>query len=232
MRSVFITGTDTGIGKTVVAASLLAAARARGIRAAPMKPVQTGCVRRGRRIVAPDLEFCLSAADLNPAPQERLSMCPYRFITASSPHLAAARAGAHIQKETIRAHFRTILKKYEVIFVEGAGGVLVPIDEKNTMLDIMKALRLPVLLVARAGLGTINHTLLSLRELHRAKLSVIGIVLVQSTPGKPGAIEKDNIRTIEKLGGAPVLASLPFRKRFNSAAFAPLLSRIFQALEK
>lgn len=232
MRSVFITGTDTGIGKTVVAASLLAAARARGIHAAPMKPVQTGCVRRGRRLLAPDLEFCLSAADLNPAPQERHWMCPYRFIPASSPHLAAAHAGAHIQKETIRANFRKILKKYDAVVVEGAGGVLVPIDEKNTMLDIMKALRLPVILVARASLGTINHTLLSLAELRRAKLNVIGIVLVQSAPGRRGIIEKDNARTIEKLGGAPVLACLPFRKRFNSAAFAPLLSRVFQALEK
>ena len=100
------------------------------------------------------------------------------------------------------------------------------------MLDIMKALRLPVLLVARAGLGTINHTLLSLAELRRAKLSVIGIVLVQSTPGKRGVIEKDNVRTIEKLGGAPVLACLPFRKRFEQRGVRPLLSRVFQALEK
>ena len=232
MNSVFITGTDTGVGKTVVAASLLAAARARGINAAPMKPVQTGCVRRGRRLLAPDLEFCLSAADLNPAPQERLWMCPYRFMMASSPHLAAAHAGAHIQKETIRTHFRKILKIFDTAIVEGAGGVLAPINEKNTMLDIMKALRLPVLLVARAGLGTINHTLLSLAELRRAKLTIIGIVLVQSTPGKSGVIEKDNVRTIEKLGGVPVLARLPFRKRFNRTAFAPRLARIFQALEK
>jgi dethiobiotin synthetase len=232
MKSVFITGTDTGIGKTVFAAALLAAARARGIDAVPMKPVQTGCVRRGRRILAPDLEFCLSAADLNPAPQERHWMCPYRFMLASSPHLAAARAGAHIQKETIRSNFRRILKKYDTAIVEGAGGVLVPIDAKNTMLDIMKALRLPVILVARAGLGTINHTLLSIAELRRAKLRVIGIVVVQSVPGKKGLIEKDNIRTIERIGRTPVLACLPFRNNVNSRAFALLLSRVFQALEK
>jgi dethiobiotin synthetase len=232
MRSVFITGTDTGIGKTVVAASLLAAARSRGINAAPMKPVQTGCLRSGRRLLAPDLEFCLSTADLNPAPQERHWMCPYRFIPASSPHLAAAHAGAHIQKETIRSNFRKILKKYDSVIVEGAGGVLVPIDGKNTMLDIMKALRLPVILVARTGLGTINHTLLSLAELRRAKLEVLGVVLVQSTPGRRGVIEEDNVRTIARLGRAPVLACLPFRKRVNAAAFAPLLARIFQALEK
>lgn len=232
MKSVFITGTDTGVGKTVVAASLLAAARARGIHAAPMKPVQTGCTGRGSRLRAPDLDFCLAAADLNPAPEEQRWMCPYRFIPAASPHLAARLRGLHISKETIKAHFRKILSKYDAVVVEGAGGVLVPIDERNTMLDIMKALRIPVILVARAGLGTINHTLLSLAELRRAKLNVIGIVLVQSTPGKKGIIEKDNARTIGRLGGAPVLACLPFRKRFSIAAFAPLLSGVFQALGK
>ena len=232
MKSVFITGTDTGVGKTVVAASLLAAARARGINAAPMKPVQTGCVTRGRRLVAPDLEFCLSAADLNPAPQERHWMCPYRFIPASSPHLAAAHAGAHIQKETIRANFRRILKKNDAVVVEGAGGVLVPIDGRQTMLDLMKHLRLPVLLVARSGLGTLNHTLLSLHELRRAKLKVLGVVLVDSRPGKAGPIEKDNLRTIEKMGGVQVLAHLPFRKRLNCRKFAPLLARIIQSLEE
>ena len=232
MKSVFITGTDTGIGKTVVAASLLAAARDRGVRAAPMKPVQTGCTGRGQRLRAPDLDFCLAAADLNPAPEEQRWMCPYRFIPATSPHLAARLHGLHISKETIKANFRKILSKYDAVIVEGAGGVLVPIDDRNTMLDIMKALRLPVILVARAGLGTINHTLLSLAELRRAKLNVIGIVLVQSTPGKRGGIEKDNARAIGRLGRVPVLACLPFRKSFNAAVFAPLLSQVFQSLEK
>jgi dethiobiotin synthetase len=232
MRSVFITGTDTGIGKTVVAASLLAAARARGVHAAPMKPVQTGCSGHGRHLRAPDLDFCLAAADLNPAPEEQRWMCPYRFIPATSPHLAARLRGLHISKETIKANFRKILTKYDAVVVEGAGGVLVPIDGSITMMDVMKTLRIPVILVARAGLGTINHTLLSLAEMRRAKLDVIGIVLVQSTPARRGVIEKDNVRTIARLGGIPILASLPFRKRFDAAAFAPLLSRVFQALEK
>ena len=230
MNTLFITGTDTGVGKTVVTASLLLAAKARGINAAPMKPVQTGCIRRGKQLLAPDLEFCLSAADLNPGPQERHSMCPYRYITASSPHLAAALAGAHIQKETIRAHFRKIRAKYEDIFVEGAGGVLVPIDNRNTMLDLMKMLNLPVLLVARAGLGTINHTLLSLAELRRAKLRVVGVVLVQSSPGKAGRIEQDNARSIEKLGHVPVLARLPWMKRVDPRKLAPRLNPVLRAM--
>ena len=238
MKSVFITGTDTSIGKTVVAASLLAAARARGVHAAPMKPVQTGCTGRSNsrnrspRLRAPDLDFCLAAADLNPAPEEQHWMCPYRFIPASSPHLAARLRGLHILKETIKTNFRKILTKYDAVVVEGAGGVLVPIDEKNTMLDVMKALRLPVLLVARAGLGTINHTLLSLAELRRAKIVVLGVVLVNSRPGKKGFIERDNSRTIEKLGRVRILASVPYLKRLTRRTLAVHGDRIFQSLEK
>ena len=226
MKSVFITGTDTGIGKTVVAAGLLAAARARGIDAVPMKPVQTGCARN---LAAPDLDFCLREARFKPRPHEQDWMCPYRFIPACSPHLAARLARKRIQIGKIVDAFSRLSSLHEAVIVEGAGGVLAPIDERNTMLDIMKALRLPVILVARAGLGTINHTLLSLRELRRAKLKVVGVVLVQSAPGKRGVIEKDNVRTIEKLGGAPVLACLPFRKRLNAGG-SPLSSAGFSSL--
>lgn len=210
MRSVFITATDTGVGKTVLAAALLAAARAKGINAVPMKPVQTGCVRRGRRIVAPDLEFCLSAAGLDPSPQERQWMCPYRFILASSPHLAAALARVHISKGGILENFRRILSRHEVVIVEGAGGLLVPINERQTMLDLMRALRLPVLLAARPGLGTLNHTLLSLHALRRAGLRVAGVVLVDRTRRPWGAIERDNLRTIRRLGRVPFVERLPY----------------------
>ena len=209
MKSVFITATDTGVGKTVLAAALLVAARARGIDAVPMKPVQTGCVRRGQRLVAPDLEFCLKAAGLDPSPQERQWMCPYRFILASSPHLAAARDRVHIEKGVILEKFRRILKKHDAVIVEGAGGVLVPLNERDTMLDLMRAMRLPVLLAARPGLGTINHTLLTLRVLRAAGLTVAGIVLVQTHLGRHALIEQDNAHTIRRLGRVPFVATLP-----------------------
>ena len=227
MKSVFITGTDTGIGKTVVAAGLLAAARARGIDAVPMKPVQTGCARN---LAAPDLDFCLREARFKPWPHERDWMCPYRFIPACSPHLAARLARKRIQIRKIAGGFNRLASLHEAVIVEGAGGVLAPINEKNTMLDIMKALRLPVILVARAGLGTINHTLLSLRELRHAKLKVVGVVLVESAPGKRSVIEKDNLRTIERLSGIPILAYLPYMKRLDVCTFALPLSRVLEEL--
>jgi dethiobiotin synthase len=227
MKSVFITGTDTGIGKTVVAAGLLAAARARGIDAVPMKPVQTGC---SMNLAAPDLDFCLREARFKPRSHEQAWMCPYRFIPACSPHLAARLARKRIQIGKIAGDFNRLASLHEAVIVEGAGGVLAPIDERNTMLDVMKALRLPVILVARAGLGTLNHTFLSLRELRRAKLKVVGVVLVESAPGKRGVIEKDNARTIGKRGGAAVLACLPYMKRLDPCKFAMHLRRVFEEL--
>ena len=225
MKSVFITGTDTGVGKTVVAAGLLAAARARGIDAAPMKPVQTGCARNR---TAPDLDFCLGAARFKPPFHERVWMCPYRFIPACSPHLAARLARKRIRIEKIAASFNRLASLHEAVIVEGAGGVLAPIDEKNTMADIMKALKLPVILVARAGLGTLNHTFLSLRELRRARLQILGVALVEAAPGQWGVIEKDNVRMIEKGGGVPILARLPHMRRLDGWKLAALLSRLFE----
>ena len=227
MKNVFITGTDTGIGKTIVAASLLAAARARGIDAVPMKPVQTGCARN---LAAPDLDFCLREARFKPWPPEQDWMCPYRFIPAGSPHLAARLARRRIQIRKIADGFNHLAALHEAVIVEGAGGVLAPIDERNTMLDIMKALRLPVILVARAGLGTINHTLLSLRELRQAKLKIVGVVLVESVPSKRSAIEKDNFRTIERLSGIPTHAYLPYMKRLDVCKLASPLSRVLEEL--
>ena len=238
MQSIFITGTDTGVGKTVLAAAILSAARARGIDAVPMKPVQTGCTRRGRDLVAPDLEFCLSAAGLDPSPEERRWMCPYRFMLASSPHLAAAKARVHISKGTIAADFRRILARHDAVVVEGAGGVLVPIDGSgHTMVDVARALALPVFLAARSGLGTLNHALLSLSELRRAGLKVIGVVFVDSTPRRWSLIETDNYRTIKRLGRVPLVVRLPHLPGFAAHARPTpaerrQMNRLFQSLEK
>lgn len=205
---VFVTGTDTGVGKTVVAASVLAALIADGVDAVPMKPVQTGCRTVRGRLVAPDLAFCLRNAGLRPDPQELADMAPYCFRPACSPHLAAREAGVGISLPVIERAYRRLSRAHEAVVVEGAGGVLVPLNGRQTMLDLMIRLGLPVLLVARPGLGTLNHTLLSIWALRSAGLEVMGVVLNQSTSGGWGRIEKDNWRTIERLGGVKVLACI------------------------
>lgn len=224
MKSFFITGTDTGVGKTVLSATLLATARAQGTDAVYMKPVQTGCRRQGSQLVAPDLDFCLRAAGLHPSKAEHASMCPYRFVPACSPRLAATRARRPIRIDRITAHFQKLQTAHDAVIVEGAGGVLVPLGPRTTMLDLMKALALPVVVAARPGLGTINHTLLTLRELQRARLTVLGVFFVHTTPDRNPAIERDNERAIARATDVPILGRVPFSKgwKISGHFFQPL----------
>ena len=210
VQGVFITGTDTGVGKTVVSAALLSVLRSRGVDAVPMKPVQTGATRRNGRWCSPDLDFCLAMAGLKPGPLEYARMAPYCFAKACSPHLAAAVAGDRISFRRITACLSSLQARHAMVIVEGAGGICVPIRGRQTMLDLMGALDLPVVVVARLGLGTINHTLLTINGLRQAQVRVLGVVFNATAPGRSGYIERDNIKTIARLGSVRVLGRLPF----------------------
>ncbi|MFH0880207.1 MAG: dethiobiotin synthase [Lentisphaerota bacterium] len=227
MNSFFITGTDTGVGKTLFTSLLLAEARRRGIDAAPMKPVQTGCLRQGSELVAPDLEQCLAMAGLAPGALEKSWMCPYPFEPACSPHLAARLSGSEVRIEKILENYARLKSRHAAILVEGAGGVLVPLGSETLMLDLMKALALPVILAARAGLGTINHTLLSLRELRRADVEVFGVVLISACKEPRQALLDDNAATIERLGETRILARVPFFQSLESCCTAgPIIGKL------
>jgi len=203
-QSCFITGTDTGVGKTYVPAALITLAARRHIDAVPMKPVQTGCRRRGQHLFAPDLQFALRGLKRPLAPLEKAVLCPYRFHPACSPHRAARLAGVTIRLGTIAQIVDTLLRLHSTLIIEGAGGVLAPLGPDRTMLDLMRVLGMPVVLVARAGLGTLNHTLLSLNELRRARLTVRAIVINQGR-GPWGALERDNAQTLAAWSGLTVL---------------------------
>ena len=130
---IFVTGTDTGVGKTIIAAGLLAQFRAAGVDAVPMKPVQTGCkLVKGRR-VAPDLTFCLNMAGLKPYKRELADMAPYCFSPACSPHLAAQEAGVSLSLSMIERAYKRLSRAHEMVVVEGAGGVLVPLNKRQTI---------------------------------------------------------------------------------------------------
>ena len=198
------------MGKTVVAAGLLLALRRAGVDAVPMKPVQTGCRRRAGVWVPPDLEFALRMADLRPSPAELRRMSPYCFGPSCSPHLAARLARRRISLAHIASAWRGLAARHAAVVVEGAGGVLVPVAGPRTMLDVMRMLKLPAILVARPGLGTINHTLLSLRELRRGGVRVLGVVLVATRPHEGrGPIEEDNRAAIAALGRICVWGCIP-----------------------
>ncbi len=207
-RGVFITGTDTDAGKTVAAAAVLVSMRAAGIDAVPMKPVQTGAILQDGIMRSPDLGFCLRMAELHPDEEELNDMVPCIYEPACSPHLAAAKAGREVSFDRISEAFSRLLQRRERVVVEGAGGLLVPIDGSRTMVDLISMLKLPVILVSRPGLGAINHVLLSIRELERSNLRLHGIIFCETTNAGFGEIEKDNIETIARMGKAKVLGRI------------------------
>ena len=215
-NGIFITGTDTGVGKTIISAALLCALKSTGVDAIYMKPVQTGCLKKSGRLIASDLEFVLSVSGFLPTEKERKLMAPCRFRRSCSPHLAAKLERRNISLSRIMKAFAWLKSRHEFVIVEGAGGILTPLTRQYSMLNLMKALALPVIVVARPGLGTINHTLLALRELRRAKLNILGIVINYAGDTRKTVMEKDNLKIIERLGNTRVIAELPFMRELQT----------------
>ena len=209
-NGIFITGTDTGVGKTIISAALLCALKSTGVDAIYMKPVQTGCQRQGKKLIAPDLDFVLSVSGFLPSEKERGLLAPYCFCRACSPHLAAKTEKKPISLTKIKNIFKNLTRQHDFVVVEGAGGILTPLSSKQTMLDLAKALDLPIIVVAHPGLGTINHTLLTLHILKEAGLKVLGVVLNYSTNTKKGLIEKNNKDTLEHTGKTRAVYEFPF----------------------
>jgi dethiobiotin synthetase len=202
MRGLFVTGTDTGVGKTEVSCALVAAARADGLDLGAMKPAQSG-VGPGEPGDAQRLRAAAGEVD----PPELV--CPYTFAAPLAPGVAARLAGVEVRLEVILEAARVLAARHAALLVEGAGGLLVPLTPRHTYADLAVALGLPVLVVARAGLGTVNHTALTVEALRARGLAVAGVVLnrtsAESDPSVP-----HNAAEIERLTGAKVLASLPF----------------------
>src|SRR3990167_1558591 len=157
MSAIFVAGTDTNVGKTHVCGLLLDFFQKNGCRAGYQKWVATG-----PEFPPADLQACLGMAGLPLVPELVSSQVVYHFALPASPHLAAEQEGALIDPALIRARYQEVLACHEVIIVEGVGGVMVPLRRDLLLVDLLKELRLPTLLVAKSGLGTINHTLLTL----------------------------------------------------------------------
>lgn len=191
MHGVFVTGTDTGVGKTVVAAALVAALRVLGERVATLKPVLTGTDEPSDPVWPPDDEL-LGAKVAR------------RFGPPVSPHLAAELAGAPIDPAELIALARKAAGKADVVVVEGIGGILVPITPGYLVRDYARELGLPLVVAARPGLGTINHTLLTL-EAARAVALDVRVVVMTPWPDQPSLMERSNHETIERLGAVRVL---------------------------
>lgn len=201
----FITGTDTGVGKTVIAGAIAAWFRQRGSRVAVLKPVATGCERRREGLVSPDAEFLAHCAD-SPHPLDLI--CPQRYVEPLAPAVAAERTGQPLDWTAVQRSIDSMSRDSDLLIVEGVGGVMVPLDDRHTVLDLARWLALPSVVVARAGLGTINHTLLTLAAL-RPVAKVAGVVVNRYPSENAGAAEETNPRMISKWGSVPVLCISP-----------------------
>ncbi|MEK4873684.1 dethiobiotin synthase [Bacillus sp. FSL W8-0102] len=206
MSAIFLTGTDTDIGKTVITTLLVHFFQKRNIPIFSFKPIQTGAIQRNGEWYAPDPVVYEKVTK----PTSHNEFYGILLKKASSPHLAARLEGVHIPVHEIKEQIASLETKYEHLILEGAGGLYVPItDEGYCMIDFMQELSYPVILVARAGLGTINHTVLSIEALKKRNIPIAGIIFNQLNVDDH-EIEEDNRIMVKKLTDVPVIGSVPY----------------------
>lgn len=207
MRGVFVTGTGTEVGKTVVAAAIALSVRASGRRVAVFKPALSGLDDYplspevwNRAASLPDHALLRLAAGSSQGDDE---ISPYRYGPPVSPHLAAELAGEPIDPDRLRGAARAVAEGADLLVCEGVGGFLVPLTRDYLVRDFARDLGMPMVIAAPPGLGTINHTLLTVESVREAGLEA-GMVVLTPWPEEPSAIEESNRETIEALGAVPV----------------------------
>jgi dethiobiotin synthetase len=213
MSGIFITGTDTSVGKTILGAALLAAMCAAGERVLAHKPVLTGADTPPCEPWPADDKLLALACGMHAE-----DVTPVRYGPAVSPHLGAVLAGKKLDRLSIVDNARVAEGKCRTLLLEGVGGLLVPLLDDFTVCDLAVELKYPVLIAARPGLGTINHTLLTLQAAREAQLDVRAVVLTP-WPDRPSSLERSNLHTIGRLGAVEV-AKLPFIQGPDQAALA------------
>jgi len=204
VRGYFVTGTDTGVGKTVVSVALLRLLAAQGLAVVGMKPVAAGCERHGNRLVNEDVE-ALHANSNVVAPIECIN--PYAFAPPIAPHIAAEQAGTRIALAPMRSCFDALAHLADMVVVEGAGGLLVPLNESETMADLALALGVPLILVVGMRLGCINHALLTAEAITRRRLVLAGWVANRIDPHM--ASFDANLAALKRRIPAPLLGVIP-----------------------
>ncbi len=202
--ALFVCGTDTSVGKTFFCAHLLAYLCAQEVDAGYQKWISTG--EQGRPV---DLEYCFQVAGKKTDPALLDLQVPYRFQYPASPHLAAAREGRVVDPARIVESFHSLKKRYRFLIVEGVGGAMVPLTGDLLLVDLVASLAIPTLVVARSGLGTLNHTLLTLEALRARSIPIVGVVFSDGPAEVDDALAADNLQTVSTLGRVEVFGRLP-----------------------
>lgn len=225
--ALFVAGTDTGVGKTLVSACLLAFLIERGIAAGYQKWVSTGSSEESE-----DALLCRQAAPLAFGRQQNLHV-PYRLGLAASPHLAAEQEGQQVDPERLLFSFSELKQKFETLVVEGVGGLMVPLNRQLLLVDLLRRLELPVILVCRSGLGSINHSLLSVEALRQRAIPVAGLVFSDEAAQLDERIVTDNMRTIAELGRVEIFGRLPRSSSLEEAvrSFQPIGQTLLASMQ-
>jgi dethiobiotin synthetase len=203
-KGIFVTGTDTGVGKTIVAAAIARYLRDHGANVGVFKPVTSGALENGGKLVSEDAELLRWAAQCTSSASD---VSPYLLREPLAPSEAALRDGVTIRYERIRESFDRLAAHHDFLLVEGAGGLLVPLADDLLVADLAKRLDLPLLIVARPDLGTVNHTLLTCECARSRGMEVLGVV-INGQPAEPGQPESYAPRLIARLSGVPLLGVL------------------------
>ena len=206
MPSFLITGTDTGVGKTVLGCGLAAALTAQGKRVGVMKPVETGCPEHAGKHYPEDAALL---ADFSESQTPLEEICPYRFGPPLAPSVAAKMASTIISVPRIREALERQLDSHDIVIVEGAGGLLVPLSGGYSFANLAADLQLPILIVVGSKLGAVNHALLTFDYVQAHDLPLIGYVLNHPTSDLDLAI-KTNAETLADITDVPCLGNLPF----------------------
>ncbi len=227
MPTLFVTATDTGVGKTLVCGLLCRFLKGQGVAVGYQKWVSTGGA------ISADLESVAGVAGGPLPPFDPEEQVPYRFAFAASPHLAAEMEGRAVTPEHLEAALRGAQAACEMLVVEGVGGALVPLTRELLLADLVASFRLPTLIVAKSGLGTINHTLLTIEALRQREIPVLGVVLTDSVPQEDEIIAADNRRTIAAMGRVEVFGRLPWSAKPEALSphFAPIGTAILARLQ-
>ena len=224
-KGIFITGTDTGVGKTVAAAALARLLRLRGVDVGVMKPVTSGCSVRGGALVSDDAELLAWAAGMNDVTPDN---APYLLSAPLAPSEAASRDNVRIDFSRIKESFQTLTEHHDFVIVEGAGGLMVPLIGGLLVADLITALELPALVVTRPNLGTINHTLLTTFAARQMGIAVAGII-INNYPEKPDEAEEYAPHLLGSLASAPILGIF---KRIEAGDPRSLVERLTAEIDR
>jgi len=209
MSGLFITATDTDVGKTVITGAIAAALKARGLHVGVMKPLASGGVADSQGILmAEDATFLMRAAGIGE--RERDLVNPLCLAPALTPAVAAAVSGVFVDIPAILKAYQVLAANYDPLLVEGVGGITAPLWQDYLLVDFMATLALPVIVVTRPNLGTINHTVLTVDYARRRGLQVVGIIINGWNEAEVGILERSNEEYITRLTGVPILGRFPY----------------------